>query len=87
MSPTNQDLSNDTTFSQIKSRVPVPLSLIISFRIINKSKPLLGGTFNETGRGKMPRYKKSHKTIPLCLVPTTYVFQVVQEYERAVIFR
>jgi len=23
--PTNQDLSNDTTFSQIKSRVPVPL--------------------------------------------------------------
>ena len=25
MSPTNQDLSNDTTFSQIKSRVPVPL--------------------------------------------------------------
>ena len=26
MSPTHQDLSNDTTFSQIKSRVPVPLS-------------------------------------------------------------
>ena len=26
VSPTNQDLSNDTTFSQIKSRVPVPLS-------------------------------------------------------------
>ena len=25
ISPTNQDLSNDTTFSQIKSRVPVPL--------------------------------------------------------------
>jgi len=25
MSPTHQDLSNDTTFSQIKSRVPVPL--------------------------------------------------------------
>ena len=25
VSPTNQDLSNDTTFSQIKSRVPVPL--------------------------------------------------------------
>ena len=25
MSPTNQDLFNDTTFSQIKSRVPVPL--------------------------------------------------------------
>ena len=24
MSPTHQDLSNDTTFSQIKSRVPVP---------------------------------------------------------------
>ena len=27
MSPTHQDLSNDTTFSQIKSRVPVPLSM------------------------------------------------------------
>jgi len=27
VSPTNQDLSNDTTFSQIKSRVPVPLRL------------------------------------------------------------
>ena len=26
MNPTPQDLSNDTTFSQIKSRVPVPLS-------------------------------------------------------------
>ena len=26
VSPTYQDLSNDTTFSQIKSRVPVPLS-------------------------------------------------------------
>ena len=26
MIPTHQDLSNDTTFSQIKSRVPVPLT-------------------------------------------------------------
>ncbi len=26
VSPTNQDLSIDTTFSQIKSRVPVPLT-------------------------------------------------------------
>jgi len=26
LSPTHQDLSNDTTFSQIKSRVPVPLN-------------------------------------------------------------
>ena len=26
MSPTHQNLFNDTTFSQIKSRVPVPLS-------------------------------------------------------------
>ena len=26
VSPTQQDLSNDTTFSQIKSRVPVPIS-------------------------------------------------------------
>ena len=35
MSPTHQDLSNDTTFSQIKSRVPVPLnnSCIIFFTI------------------------------------------------------
>ena len=29
MSPTHQDLSNDTTFSQIKSRVPVPLTLLV----------------------------------------------------------
>ena len=29
MSPTHQDLSNDTTFSQIKSRVPVPLKSVI----------------------------------------------------------
>jgi len=28
VSPTHQDLSNDTTFSQIKSRVPVPLSMV-----------------------------------------------------------
>ena len=27
VSPTNQDLSNDTTFSQIKSCVPVPLNI------------------------------------------------------------
>ena len=27
VSPTHQDLSNDTTFSQIKSRVPVPLRM------------------------------------------------------------
>ena len=27
MSPTHQDLSNDTTLSQIKSRVPVPLDV------------------------------------------------------------
>ena len=27
MSPTHQDLSYDTTFSQIKSRVPVPLRM------------------------------------------------------------
>ena len=26
VSPTHEDLSNDTTFSQIKSRVPVPLN-------------------------------------------------------------
>ena len=28
MSPTHQELSNDTTFSQIKSRVPVPLTIL-----------------------------------------------------------
>ena len=33
MSPNNQDLSNDTTFSQIKSRVPVPLILLNLFWI------------------------------------------------------
>ena len=31
VSPTNQDLSYDTTFSQIKSRVPVPLRSIYIF--------------------------------------------------------
>ena len=31
MSPTHQDLSNDTTFSQIKSRVPVPLTYLLLF--------------------------------------------------------
>ena len=30
MSPTHQDLPNDTTFSQIKYRVPVPLSFLTS---------------------------------------------------------
>ena len=30
MSPTHQDLSNDTMFSQIKSRVPVPLRPFIA---------------------------------------------------------
>ena len=34
MSPTNQDLSNDTTFSQIKSRVPVPLSSVADANIL-----------------------------------------------------
>lgn len=37
VSPTNQDLSNDTTYSQIKSDVPVPLNqcsaLIVAFLI------------------------------------------------------
>ena len=44
MSPTHQDLSNDTTFSQIKSRVPVPLS-----RIKNRldNLPLLTHTYAE----------------------------------------
>ena len=37
MSPTHQDLSNDTTFSQIKSRVPVPLSIRIFSRIFLSS--------------------------------------------------
>ena len=45
MSPTHQDLSNDTTFSQIKSRVPVPLSESKQKRpqinfYINKNTPL-----------------------------------------------
>ena len=34
MSPTHQDLSNDTTFSQIKSRVPVPLRSKTTFFLI-----------------------------------------------------
>ena len=31
VSPTNQDLSNDTTFSQIKSHASVPLSQMIHY--------------------------------------------------------
>ena len=31
MSPTHQDLSNDTTVSQIKSRVPFPLKVESGF--------------------------------------------------------
>jgi len=39
VSPTNQDLSNDTTFSQIKSRVPVPLRAIgtYGFKFVHKN--------------------------------------------------
>ena len=33
---TNQDLSNDTTFSQIKSRVPIPLICKNDLRVNNK---------------------------------------------------
>ena len=43
MSPTHQDLSNDTTFSQIKSRVPVPLtSHLIFYSLIRKDVKGLG---------------------------------------------
>ena len=35
MSPTHQDLSNDTTLSQIKSCVPVPLNIIYVQNIEN----------------------------------------------------
>ena len=31
MSPTHQELSNDITFSQIKSCVPVPLNIALFF--------------------------------------------------------
>ena len=37
VSPTNQDLSNDTTFSQIKSRVPVPLKGLAQWMKMVKS--------------------------------------------------
>ena len=37
--PTNQDLSNDTTFSKIKSRVPVPLRLKTIGPLVMKLKP------------------------------------------------
>ena len=40
MSPTHQYLSNDTTFSQIKSRVPVPLS-ITTLYIFHNTLPVL----------------------------------------------
>jgi len=39
VSPTNQDLSNDTTFSQIISRVPVPLSS-------RQKRPVVGCSFD-----------------------------------------
>ena len=39
MSPTHQDLSNDTPFSQIKSRVPVPLSQIFEIILSNTENP------------------------------------------------
>ena len=35
MSPTLQDLSNDTTFSKIKSRVPDPLKASRTYFVIN----------------------------------------------------
>ena len=38
MSTTHQDLSNDTTFSQIKSRVPVPLRKLFLL-ILDIDKP------------------------------------------------
>jgi len=31
VNPTHQDLSNDSTFSQIKSRVPVPLKGVVLY--------------------------------------------------------
>ena len=37
VSPTNQDLSNDTTFGQIKSRVPVPLKVLCHKILIHSS--------------------------------------------------
>jgi len=43
VSPTHQDLSNDTTFSQIKSRVPVPLKgnshEILNFKYFVETPP------------------------------------------------
>ena len=43
MSPSHQDLSNDTTFSQIKSRVPVPLKTQINY--LKKKKLVYSGAF------------------------------------------
>ena len=56
MSPTHQDLSNDTTFSQIKSCVPVPLKeqchqifLVFCLHQIASLVPLeVPGTYSET---------------------------------------
>ena len=58
MSPTHQDLSNDTTFSQIKSRVPVPL---------NRNRYLVkkGGTDTLVGPGEAVRLKTQWTKIPL----------------------
>ena len=53
MSPTHQDLSNDTTFSQIKSRVPVPVPLM--YLCWRPGRPLHGseslGLAGRSGRG------------------------------------
>ena len=66
MSPTHQDLSNDTTFSQIKSRVPVPLntgnkSIFANISLYNLDqiiKKCLGGEVN-LGLGLIDLFKKT----------------------------
>ena len=52
MSPTHQDLSNDTNFSQIKSRVPVPLRKAYRFEldtVVNGCVMLVQGAGSSRG--------------------------------------
>ena len=61
MGPTHQDLSNDTTFSQIKSRVPVPLMSNKRHKTLSKKRPKKVKMY-KTGevhlQGMITQYKK-----------------------------
>jgi len=66
MSSTHQDLSNDTTFSQIKSRVPVPLRRIISAKkgkVKNLPRYTLGNNFVKRITGNCVQTPKVYNSL------------------------